>query len=251
MRPTLLTHLLGGAVLAGAFSSTGAVAAEREAQLRPVNMPPSADLHYTLKARQKGLSLSGEAQVTWRAGEGKYSLVTETKAQMLGKILDSRSEGKIDNYGIAPDQFVEKRFRKEATTATFDRAAKTLSFSAGKETYPLLGGEQDRSSAQWQLAALARAQPEKFTPGSEWRLFVAGRKDAQPWSFKVVKREKITTGLGEVEAVHLIKAPPPGDKDQAIDLWLAPAHEWYPVQLRYSDEEGEFIEQTVDKISKK
>ncbi|MDM5179633.1 DUF3108 domain-containing protein [Massilia sp. DJPM01] len=251
MRPLLLTHLLGATVLCGAVSGASAFAGEHEAQLRPVNMPPSADLHYTLKARQKGLSMSGEALVSWRVGEGKYSLVAETKAQLFGKILDSRSEGKIDNYGIAPDLFVEKRMRKEATTATFDRAAKTLSFNAGKDTYPLLGGEQDRSSAQWQLAALARAQPGKFTPGSEWRLFVAGRSSAQPWSFKVVNREKITTGLGEVEALHLVKAPPPGDKDQVIDLWLAPAHDWYPVQLRYSDEEGEFIEQTVDKISKK
>ncbi|HEX8611671.1 MAG TPA: DUF3108 domain-containing protein [Telluria sp.] len=249
MRP-LFTQLLSGAVLASACAGVFA-AAEHEAVQRPFNLPPSADLHYTLKARQKGLALSGEAQVAWRAGDGKYSLVNETKAQMLGKILDSRSEGTVDTYGIAPAQFVEKRFRKESTTATFDRGAKTLSFSAGKETYPLLGGEQDRSSAQWQLAALARAQPEKFTPGSEWRLFVAGRKDAQPWSFKVVKREKISTGLGEVEAVHLSKAPPQGAKDQTVDLWLAPGHDWYPVQLRYSDEEGEFIEQTVDKINKK
>ncbi|NHZ96775.1 DUF3108 domain-containing protein [Massilia sp. CCM 8734] len=248
MRP-LFTQLLGGAVLASACA--GIFAAEHEAVLRPFNLAPSADLHYTLKARQKGLALAGEAQVTWRAGDGKYSLVNETRAQMLGKILESRSEGTVDTYGIAPAQFVEKRFRKEATTATFDRGAKTLSFSAGKDTFPLLGGEQDRSSAQWQLAALARAQPDKFTPGSEWRLFVAGRKDAQPWSFKVIKREKIATGLGEVEAVHLSKAPPPGDKDQTVDLWLAPGHDWYPVQLRYSDEEGEFIEQTVDKINKK
>lgn len=82
-------------------------------------------------------------------------------------------------------------------------------------------------------------------------MFVAGRKEAQAWSFKVVKREKIVTGIGEVEAVLLSKAPPPGDKDQTVDLWLAPAYDWYPVQLRYSDEDGEFIEQTVDKISKK
>ncbi|MFB9246361.1 DUF3108 domain-containing protein [Massilia antarctica] len=251
MRAHLLTHLLGGAVLAGSLSSASGAAADHEALLRPVNVPPSADLHYILKARQKGLSLGGEAQVTWRAGEGKYSLVTETKAQIFGKILDSRSEGLIDNYGIAPLQFVEKRFHKEATTATFDRAAKTMSFSAGKEIYPLLGGEQDRSSAQWQLAALARAQPDKFIPGSEWHMFVAGRKEAQAWSFKVVKREKIVTGIGEVEAILLSKAPPPGDKDQTVDLWLAPAYDWYPVQLRYSDEDGEFIEQTVDKISKK
>lgn len=249
MRHTLLTHLLSGAVLAS--TGTGVFAATYTPVMRPSNVPPSADVHYTIKARQKGLALNGEAQLNWRSADGKYSLTTETRAAMLGKILDSRSEGTVDAYGIAPAQFVEKRFRKDPTTATFDRAAKSLTFSAGSESYPLLGGEQDRSTAQWQLAALARAQPDKFTPGSEWTLFVAGRKDAQVWVFKVVRREKIASGLGEIETVHLSKAPTPDNRDQTVDIWLAPGNEWYPVQLRISEDEGEFIEQTADKIVKK
>jgi len=244
---SLFNRLLCGALLAGAFAAAHADAPAP----RPTDPPPSADLQYKITARQKGISLSGDAQVSWRAGEGKYSVATESRAQILGKILESRSEGEIDAFGLAPVQFAEKRFRKEQTIASFDRAAKTLSFNSGKQNYPLAGGEQDRSSVQWQLAALARAQPAKFTPGSEWKFFVAGRKDADPWVFKVVKREKIATGLGQLDAVHLAKAPPADSKDQHIDLWLAPGRDWYPVQVRFSDEDGEFVEQTIEKITKK
>jgi hypothetical protein len=80
---------------------------------------------------------------------------------------------------------------------------------------------------------------------------VAGRRDAEPWTFKVVKTETIRTGLGQVEALHFVKLPPPDSKDQAIDLWLAPAHEWYPVRLRFSDNDDEFIDQTLEKLLNK
>lgn len=244
---TLLSRLLGGAMLAGAFAAAQADAPAP----RPTDLPPSADLQYKISARQKGISLTGDALVSWRVGEGKYSVATESRAQILGKILENRSEGEIDSFGLAPAQFAEKRFRKEQTIASFDRAGKTLSFNNGKQNYQLAGGEQDRASVQWQLAALARAQPGKFTPGSEWKFFVAGRKDADTWVFKVVKREKIATGLGQLDAVHLEKAPPADSKEQHIDLWLAPGRDWYPVQVRFSDEDGEFVEQTIEKITRK
>ncbi|UUZ56431.1 hypothetical protein LP419_15250 [Massilia sp. H-1] len=75
---------------------------------------------------------------------------------MLGKILETRSEGMLDEYGLAPVQFNEKRFRKPPTTVTFDRAVKAMNFSDGEQAYALAGGEQDRSSVQFQLASVAR-----------------------------------------------------------------------------------------------
>lgn len=230
---------------------TGAWAQEHPSIKRPVDVPPSADLSYKIEARKKGISLSGDALVNWRAGGGKYSATNTARAQILGKILDNRSEGVIDVFGLAPIQFREKRFRKDETLATFDRAAKSIAFSEGKLTYPLTGGEQDRGSVQWQLAAVARGAPEKFTPGSEWKFFVAGRRDAEAWTFKVINRETLKTGMGTVPTVHLVRSPPIDGKGQRLDLWLAPTLEWYPVKLRFAEEDGEYVEQTLDKVVKK
>jgi len=231
--------------------SAAASAQDHPAIKRPVDLPPAADLSYTITARQKGFTLNGEATVSWRTGEGKYSVTSETRASILGKILNNKSEGAIDSFGLAPAIFHEKRFRKDPSTATFDRAARILSFEGDKQTYPLLGGEQDRASAQWQLAAVARGAPEKFTPGSEWKFFVAGRRDADAWVFKVVRREKLATGLGMIDTVHLVKAPPSDAKGQHLDLWLAPGHEWYPVKLRFSEGDGEYVEQVIRTIVRK
>ena len=218
---------------------------------RPYKLAPSADLVYSIKARQRGIALSGESVSNWRAGDGKYSLLAETKAALFGKILEQRSEGAIDDFGLAPAQFVEKRFRKEAATTTFKRDSKTIVFSEGDDSYPLKGGEQDRNSTVWQLVSIARATPEKFTPGSEWSFFVAGRRDAEPWTFKVVKQETVATGQGLLEAVHLTKAPPPDKKGQQVDLWLAPSLEWYPVKVTFADEDGDYVEQTLQKVVQK
>lgn len=249
MQSEMIKRCAAGALLMAI--ATSVLGQEHPSIKRPVDLPPPADLTYKIEARKKGISLSGDATVNWRVGGGKYSAGNTARAQILGKILDNRSEGLIDGYGLAPLQFREKRFRKDETIARFDRAAKSITFNDGKLTYPLTGGEQDRGSVQWQLAAVARGAPDKFTPGSEWKFFVAGRRDAQVWTFKVVNRETLRTGMGTVQAVHLVKAPSPDSKGQHLDLWLAPSLEWYPVKLRFAEDDGEFVEQTLDKIVKK
>lgn len=214
------------------------------------NLPPSADLAYTITAKQGGFTIDGSSLMKWTAAGNKFVTTTETRAMLFGKILDAKSEGTIDEYGLAPSKFTEKRIRKEPTATTFNRETKTISFSASTETYPLEGGEQDRTSAIWQLISVARAAAGKFKPGSEWTFFVAGQRDAEPWTFKVVKQEKISTPLGDVTSMHIFKAPPPDAKGQQLDIWLAPSLEWYPVRLRFTDADGDFVEQSLEKINK-
>jgi hypothetical protein len=69
----------------------------------------------------------------------------------------------------------------------------------------------------------------------------------------VVGREKVQAGpaFGEVDAIHVMRAPPPDSKDQSLDLWLAPGLEWYPVKLRFTDTDRDYVEQTLEKITKK
>lgn len=244
-----LRHI--GAALALTFTLGGASAqSAHPAVKRAFELPPSADLAYDLAARQRGLALKGDATVNWRAGDGKYDLRLESRVAILGTLLDNRSQGAVDEYGLAPAEFSEKRMRKDPTSITFDRPAKTLRFSEGDKTYPLKGGEQDRVSITWQLAAVARAAGDKFKPGSEWPFFVAGRSSAEAWTFKVVRGEKVKTGLGEVDAILVSRAPLKGSRDQSIDVWLAPAHEWYPVKIRFTEGDKETVEQTLKSVSK-
>jgi hypothetical protein len=40
-------------------------------------------------------------------------------------------------------------------------------------------------------------------------------------------------------------------KGQKLDIWLAPAQEWYPVKLLFNDDGKDFVEQSLEKITKK
>lgn len=239
-------HLMAGVALAAWQLASPALAQDGRA-----DVPPSADLIYTVQALQKGFSLAGESVVNWRAADGRYSLVSNTRAVLLGQIIENRSEGAIVAGGLAPDRFYEKRMRKAPFTTTFDRDANKVVFSEDKKKrYTIRGGEQDRASAQWQLASMARATPARFVPGAEVSFLVAGRTDARLWRFKVAGKETLATGAGSIETVHLAKAnTEPGE--QAVDLWLAPSLGWYPVKLRFSDKDGEYVEQTLAKLTKK
>lgn len=248
------SNLLKGGALA-VLLALGLQAQAAAPVKRAVELPPAADLAYELNAQQRGFGLKGEALIAWRNSgnsDGKYEVNVEARVPLIGKLTEYRSRGTIDSYGLAPDEFYEKRYRKDATTTAFDRDNKTITFTDAKEPYVLKGGEQDRASVTWQLASVARAAGEaKFKPGSEWTFVVAGRRDAEPWTFKVVKREKIQTGMGELDTVLVSREPRADGKSESVDIWLAPGQEWYPVKLRFRDDDRETIEQTVTKITRK
>jgi hypothetical protein len=246
---TLLAVTMGATLTASAARA----ADEHPAHMRPFNLPPSAELLYSISARQRGFTLSGDATLTWRQGDGKYTINTDSRVALLGKLTENRSQGTIDSFGLAPTEYYDKRFRKDPVTANFDRDAKSISFSDGKQIYQIKGGEQDRVSISWQLIAVARAAKDKFKPGSEWHFFVVGPHDADPWTFRVIGREKVQAGaaIGSVDTVHVLREPPPGSKDQTLDIWLAPSLEWYPVKLRFVDNDRDYVEQTLEKITRK
>jgi len=243
----MLALAMAGAAHAGGQDGAAASAAAK----RGVSLPPSADLVYAVKGSNHGIPLSGTGTVAWRQGEGRYSLLTEARSGLFGKVLEHRSEGGIDDYGLAPSTYYEKRIRKDPTTTTFNRAGRQLEFQGDTPPQPLKGGEQDRSSVQWQLVSQARHAPDQFKAGSEWSFLTAGRKDAEVWTFKVVGPENLQTAMGEVKAVHLVRLPPRRDNGQQVDLWLVPSLEWYPAKIRYQEENGDSFEQLLEKVNRK
>src|SRR5690606_9149402 len=117
-------------------------------------------------------------------------------------------------------------------------------------TYPIKGGEQDRNSAIWQLISIARAAPARFKPGSSWKMPVVSHHDVDIWIFKVTKRQKISTPLGELDALHVVQTKQDKKKSQQVEIWLVPSLEWYPARLRYTDPDGDFIEQTLTNVER-
>lgn len=106
-------------------------------------------------------------------------------------------------------------------------------------------------SVVWQLLSLARATPTKFSLGSKHKFLVVGSHDSDTWMFEVKKTQRIQTGLGEVDAIPINRLASENPDAQSMEIWLAPSLDWYPVKIRISEKNGDYVEQSLEKIEKK
>ncbi|MGB7480200.1 MAG: DUF3108 domain-containing protein [Burkholderiaceae bacterium] len=212
-------------------------------EIRPMRIdpPPSVALKYDVEAWREGQRVYGHGSIEWQTDGSSYRIAGDAGI-LFFSLLSFSSEGAIDEFGVAPVLYHEKRFRKSSTNTHFQRQKQIISFSASTATYPRQGGEQDRASVIWQLAAIGRGDPERFAASADIDLFVAGVRDAESWRIHVVGLESIEVDGDKMQAWHVVRAPRPGSYDQKIDIWLAPAHEWYPVKLRYTETSGDYLD---------
>lgn len=210
--------------------------------------PPSAELKYDIVARQSGLRITGNAHVIWQRSKQSYKLTSRTHAMIIGQILETHSKGRIARDGLRPESFIEQHFRKGESQTLFDYAKRKITFTRSDNHYDIQQGEQDRSSIVWQLAALARADQAQFQAGQTLTFFVAGQRDADMWTFHVLGEETISTPLGDMTTVHLLRDAPPDDPSQKLDIWLAPSQDWYPARIRFAGDNNDYIEQTLAHI---
>jgi len=213
------------------------------------NPPPSAELKYDVEALNKGQNYHGSGKITWHTDGGSYTMNLEAGA-LFFTVLDVKSEGDINGFGVSPITFTQKRFRKQPTITTFHRELNQIVFSDSSNTYPLSGGEQDRSSVVWQLASIGRGDSSQFTPGAVIDMFVAGPKDAETWRMQVIGEEQISVNGNNTDVWHVIRIPLAGSHEQRLDIWLAPQQEWYPVKLRFTETDGDYTDMTLSKLKR-
>ncbi len=215
-----------------------------------VNLPPPAQLNYTVLAARDGRKVEGRGTINWQPNGDQYSISGDAGIIFL-TVLNYKSSGSVDLSGITPELYVEKRFGKSETNTHFHRERKTISFSASTNSYPTSGGEQDRASVIWQIAAMGRGDSEKFTPGLNFGMLIAGTRTAAVWRVVVNRKQSIRLTNETVDAWHLTIMPVEQTQELQFELWLAPEKEWYPVKLVYSDKKSGYLELLLNKLEQK
>ena len=176
----------------------------------------------------------------------------------------------ITQAGVAPVLYAERSGNRAETNTHFHRERNTISFSASTLSYPRLGGEQDRASIIWHLAALGRTNPALFQPGEDLSIFVAGVRNAAPWRIYMIGEEdvqlepltarkfkrsalhitmdEVQLDAGSVKAWHVKSVPQQGGYEKTFDIWFAPGYEYYPVKLRQTEVSGDYLELTLSNL---
>ncbi|KQW87889.1 hypothetical protein ASC94_25685 [Massilia sp. Root418] len=216
-----------------------------------VDLPPSAEFEMELKRTDaNGTKWSGVAHMSWQTDGSRYKVGMEAGISMLVtrvNLLALGSEGEIDDAGIAPLKFTEKRRGRAQTATHFVRNDGRITFSASERSYPLLAGAQDKATVPFQLGAIGRADVNQF--GSEIDILVGDEKDASIYRFLLVGEEELDTQLGRIVTWHLARPPKPGSYSARLDIWLAPGMNWFPVQIRNTEANGALTTQTITKIT--
>jgi len=212
--------------------------------------PPSAVLDYDVTGTKDQAPAYGTGRITWVNHGSSYEVMGRAKA-LFFTVLNFSSRGELDGWGVSPVIYTEQKGFKAATNTHFNRERDLVSFSASTTSYARRGGEQDRASLIWQLAAIGRGNPAQMQPGVMIDLFVAGVRDGEIWRMQVLGEEDITLPIGRLHAWHVVRMPKPGSYDDRVDIWLAPQHEWYPVRVRYTDQrpDGDYTELSLSGLT--
>lgn len=212
-----------------------------------IRIAPAAEWLYRL--RQNGRQ--GTARLSWQPQDGRYQL--RLVRELEGRPLPGwRSEGSLDaQQGLAPLRYADQRKGRDTQATNFRREEGLISFSASSEQFALEPGVQDRLSWWLQLAARVAGAPQRFGPGSEIRLSVAGlRGEPMQWLFEVVGEETLALPMSGAiaSALHLRRAAL-GPYDGTLDLWLDPSRGHLPVKLLVGrpDEKGWELQLLDDK----
>ena len=204
------------------------------------SLPPSAELTLDVACTEaQGAFWTGEAVLQWSRTGPSYRL------HYSGDLAEMASEGRLGATGIIPRTMTEKRRNRARTATHFDERG-DITFSAAQTAVPMQSGAQDRVSLPMQLAAIARADAGQLAAGVD--ILVGAQRGASVYRFVVQGQEDIDTGIGKLATWRLARVVQPGSYDARLEIWLAPEHEWYPVQLRSTEANGTVTTQTIRKI---
>lgn len=217
-----------------------------------ITAPPSGKMHMKVVRISPNMNpVYGLGEISWQAQDGQYQMQVQASLDLLFTSLNLyklQSEGSLSANGIQPKRMSETRRGRSETATHFDYDANQLSFSSSNKNTELSKGAQDRATIFMQLAGLGIASPEQFQPGRQISVQVAEDRDANQFIFVVIGQEEIDTALGKIMTWHVKRPPRTGLYNSTLELWFAPAYQWYPVQIRNTETNGAVTTQTVSKI---
>lgn len=227
----------GAGTSANANRTASAPAAASAPQASPgvkFSVPPSGELQYD--TFYNGVR-NQPGTIHWTSNAQRYEMVVSVPLPFVGTFVYS-SHGRIDAFGIAPDQYIEKRGRRPEDVAIFNRTDKKIAFTRTPASLPLPDGAQDRFSMVMQLASLVRGDPGAYKPGVTRQFFVVDNDSGENWPIETIGDETIRTAQGYLETRHFKRLPRHDGDLRRIDVWLAPSLGWLPARILQTEPNG-------------
>ena len=199
-------------------------------------------LKYDMVGLARGLTYHAGGVMTWKREGNRYEASMVVSAFLLGSRTLS-SVGEVTADGIAPKRFGDKGRRGEQAVH-FDAEKGKIIFSTNRPEQPWRRGTQDQVSVFFQLAALLAGETGGLPPGTRLPMYTVGPRDADTWAFTVGELETLNLPMGEIKAIRVARDPR-REFDQKVEAWFAPSLNYWPVRIRLTQGNGDFVDQLL------
>ncbi len=178
---------------------------------------------------------------------GTYTISSTTQAKGLASLffgtLIQKSEGTVTDKGLVPSfylyQYGSDKDKIQTARFVWSDSALQMHSAKGDKTEILVAGTQDFLSFMYQFM---------FSPPTEnTQVTMTNGKNLRTYTYSFEGEEVISTKLGELKTVHLLKS---GSEEEKTELWLALDYQYLPVKIRKTEKDGSVIEQIATNIYK-
>ena len=207
-----------------------------------LDVPASVRLKYDMVGLARGLTYHAGGVMTWKREGNRYEASMVVSAFLLGSRTLS-SVGEVTADGIAPKRFGDKGRRGEQAVH-FDAEKGKIIFSTNRPEQVWRRGAQDQVSVFFQLAALLAGETGGLPPGTRLPMYTVGPRDADTWAFTVGELETLNLPMGEIKAIRVARDPR-REFDQKVEAWFAPSLNYWPVRIRLTQGNGDFVDQLL------
>lgn len=151
-------------------------------------------------------------------------------------LVEETSVWRLHSNYIRPDYYLYQRTggkKDKYMQLTFDWQANRLHIDDKKQPWSLPLEPNTLDKLAYQLVLMSDLADNKTS--FNYRIADGGK--LKTYTIKIVDTEMVTTPLGEIEAVKLIRQRKPTKKRQTT-LWCAPTLNYLPVKLEHIEKDG-------------
>ena len=209
--------------------------------------PSDTRLSYRLGGRFRSGELYGDARVLWQREDKRYQVRVEVALTFLASLVMT-SQGEVDPATLRPQAYEEVRNGRPRGLRLNESEVQL----ANGKVMPRPPGVQDTASQFVELSHRFASGQEKLEVGRAVSFWMARPGALDLWTYDVVEREMLKTGLGEVEAFHLKPRPIANPRGNiTAEMWFAPSLQYLPVRIRVNMGEEAHVDLLVQTIEQK
>lgn len=168
--------------------------------------------------------------------DNTYQIKSLIKARGLAALvipdLLQTSAGDIGQAGLKPRHYLYQFGNKQNKTfsADFDWGAHQLNLHSanGSQAKILADGTQDLLSFMFQFMFVP--------PLQNMQLNITNGKKVGVYDYSFEGEEVISTKMGELNTIHLLRSS--AEKEKTTELWLALDYQYVPVKIRETEKDG-------------